>query len=370
MPGPERLPLARPPPCGRGGLRAFPVRSRASARTLSHARAAAPVTGPPPCRATRPRLGSPLGSPRTPARRCASPNVCNLLTTRAPEDRSIPERAACAALTAVARRPKIARAPSGAGPPCGNPTPRENAIDVALSASASSAALPDSSGVEHAKCPSCAAFSAASRIADSPLTLPIAPSAVLDQPGRPLGARTASAAPPSRGAASALQSAFHRQMLHATAFAASRARHRPAALPPTGRLPTLLRPRRSRADGLDRARFRGLIARGRVRPRAACRLLQPTSIHEHDHRTAEPRAPRPQSPAGAALAAGGLRFDALSSLDARPAENSRVRGRLGFRLDARHPSGAIARAGSFAPTRSARTPRVANTGSRALEKRS
>jgi hypothetical protein len=44
-----------------------------------------------------------------------------------------------------------------------------------------------------------------------------------------------------------------------------------------------------------------LFARGREWPRAACRLLQPNAIREHDHGRPNSAAPHPRSPAGAAF---------------------------------------------------------------------
>jgi len=331
--------------------------------TRSHDRAAFPVTGRPPYRATHPRLGSPLGSPRALAERCVSPDVCNFLTTRSPEDRPIPDPAACATGPPRPRRPEAARFSATPDRLAAIRAPGKAAIDVAPSASAISATIPTLSGIEHPRCPPRAALSTAQRTADPPLTLPIAPNATLESPGKPLGARSASAVPPSRGSASALRSAFHRQVLPAVAFAASGTRHCPAVLPPTGQLPTLIRP--------------PTLSRGRARPSSVPEGSSPSGALGHTpladfcnrHRSTSTTI-RPPNPAhrarsrlqGQLLVAGGLCDDALSGLDAWPAESSQVRGRLGFRLDARHPSGAIARAGSFAPTRSARTPHVANTG--------
>jgi hypothetical protein len=111
-----------------------------------------------------------------------------------------------------------------------------------------------------------------------------------------------------------------------------------------------------------------LFARGREGPRAACRLLQPFAIREHDHDRPSSTAPHPRSPAGAAMLSALIALRRRAELRMAgptcvgwPVETSRVRGQLETRRSARSaPPTAIARGGSFAPTRSARTPLVAS----------
>jgi hypothetical protein len=124
--------------------------------------------------------------------------------------------------------------------------------------------------------------------------------------------------------------------------------------------------------------IRRLFAGGRKGPRAACRLLQPNrSTSTTGNESLEPRAPRRWSPTVAALPAGGYAGPSRREppfggpvAGARPVESSRVRGlRPGCCRPAlpRTPPIAIARDGSFAPTRSARTPLVASSRRRRLE---
>jgi hypothetical protein len=105
------------------------------------------------------------------------------------------------------------------------------------------------------------------------------------------------------------------------------------------------------------------VARGHAPPVDFCNRF---TIHEHNHGGPYPTEPRQRSPTDAAdpmnatfrsrsWAAGGN-----ASCEARPAESSRARGLArGSCLDALAPPISIARDGSFAPTRSTRTPPVA-----------
>jgi hypothetical protein len=144
----------------------------------------------------------------------------------------------------------------------------------------------------------------------------------------------------------------------------------PPALPPRPgfrRLFALLEC--SRTEELDPSWIRGFITRGRKGPRAACRLLQPNRSASTTDESPEPRAPPKWSPTCAALIADGYaepgrRFLSVAVAGARPVESSRVRdqgpGAHGSRIASAPPT-TIARSGSFAPTRSTRTPRVANS---------
>lgn len=112
-------------------------------------------------------------------------------------------------------------------------------------------------------------------------------------------------------------------------------------------------------------------ATGQTPPVDFCNLLRSASTSDG---SSEPRAPRSWSPTCAAVLRttvfrrrNGLRVAAR--VTARPIESSRARGQLaGNRpLRALAPPAAIARGGSFAPTRSARTPHVASSWRRRLE---
>jgi len=141
-----------------------------------------------------------------------------------------------------------------------------------------------------------AALSTACDAGERPLTLSVAPRARpgLDQtpPGAP---RTDSPASSSKGAASSAQSAFHRQVLPRVRFRGARLGGSP---PPVSRLCR-------RGPGFRRAFAPPMLSPGVARPslallgsspwrqggpNAACRLLQPISIREHDRRTV--RTPR------------------------------------------------------------------------------
>jgi len=113
-------------------------------------------------------------------------------------------------------------------------------------------------------------------------------------------------------------------------------------------------------------------------PRAACRLLQSMTIHEHDHGPPEPRmtslavARRRSRSRGPDLS---IRPRAADGYDLR--RKRRDRGQSRFHGPGASPRSAclslappiaIARGGSFAPTRSARTPHVAARDERRLEK--
>jgi len=76
-----------------------------------------------------------------------------------------------------------------------------------------------------------------------------------------------------------------------------------------------------------------LFARGREGPHAACRLLQPCAIREHDHDRPSSAAPHPRSPAGAAMLSTVIALRRCAELRmaeptcvSRPVETSRVRG--------------------------------------------
>jgi hypothetical protein len=102
----------------------------------------------------------------------------------------------------------------------------------------------------------------------------------------------------------------------------------------------------------------------RARPGGARSLRQPLVVECY---FAAPAAPLEQDPehAGTALAGLASSGGALPCGTA-PAEVSRARDQGAFARPA--PSAAIARDGSFAPTRSARTPRVASSSRRRPEK--
>jgi hypothetical protein len=124
--------------------------------------------------------------------------------------------------------------------------------------------------------------------------------------------------------------------------------------------------------------IRRLFVRGREGPRAACRLQQPIrSTSTAESGLFEPRAPRRQSPTGTALFAGGYAGPRSTRLPfgRRSLERgqSRIHGSGARGPVARSPAlprappPAIARNGSFAPTRSTRTPRVASSWRCGLE---
>jgi hypothetical protein len=87
-----------------------------------------------------------------------------------------------------------------------------------------------------------------------------------------------------------------------------RARHRSPGFATETRLPTLLHRSRMLSHGAARPIdvCRRLFTRGRERPRAACRLLQPNrSASTTRNESTEPRAPYRWSPTCTALPAGG-----------------------------------------------------------------
>jgi len=97
-------------------------------------------------------------------------------------------------------------------------------------------------------------------------------------------------------------------------------------------------------------------------PSAACQLLQSFAIREHNPRDQPSPAHSPEVAPKGRLFAGGR-----ASFEAQPAEVSQARGRTSKSYD-RRPSVAIARGGSLSPTWSARTPPVASSFQRRLEK--
>jgi len=114
-----------------------------------------------------------------------------------------------------------------------------------------------------------------------------------------------------------------------------------------------------------------LDAMGQTPPVDFCNLLRSASTSDGP---SEPRAPRSWSPTCAAVfrsavfrRRSGLRVASL--FRAKPVEMSRARGRLSANCLVRAvaPPAAIARGGSFSPTRSARTPPVAGSWRRRLE---
>jgi hypothetical protein len=80
-----------------------------------------------PRRTTRARVGVPCGSPSEPGKMYLA-SLCNRSTTRAPTDRSIPERRAFAELTA-GRIDTCSERPRGVLLPCGKSTPGGRALD-------------------------------------------------------------------------------------------------------------------------------------------------------------------------------------------------------------------------------------------------
>lgn len=184
-------------------------------------------------------------------------------------------------------------------------------------------------------------------------------------------ARTDSTTPASTGAAFPARSAFHQQS--APGDFSSGTRHRTCGFAAGGTASDALSPlfteialaKEARPSTIARAFRPG--SRG---PRAACRLLQSNTIAEHNcpidrtpltaPRVAPKRSSwpadhdgfrRPNQPAGRV---------ANAPFEARPAEVSRARGKRWVSIQPLLLSNAIARIESFSPTRSARTPAVAN----------
>lgn len=200
-------------------------------------------------------------------------------------------------------------------------------------------------------------------------------------PNRLEAPRTASPAPSSKGAASSIQNAFHRQVapeesrLRGTVFVGARHRYLGFATedPASGALSP---PRCSRPEWLDPMSVPGALHPG---PRGAKRRLSTSAIY-CDPRAHPTDRPNPAHRAGGRPPAqlsfratvfrrrNGLRV--ATRVTAPPIEMSRARGLLsgGIRpLRDLAPPAAIARGGSFTPTRSARTPHVANPWRRRLE---
>jgi hypothetical protein len=201
------------------------------------------------------------------------------------------------------------------------------------------------------------------------------------RPGRdqtPPGApRTDFPASSSKGAASSAQSAFHRQVLPRVRFRGARfvgARHQClgfATEDPASDAPSL--PRCSRPEWLDPVSRSSALHRGgltgQTSPVDFCNQSRSASTTVEP---SEPRAPRSWSSMSAAVfrtaafrQRNGLR---VAVHEARPTKTSRARGRLeGVCPLCTAPPAAIARGGSFTPTRSARTPHVASSWRRRLE---
>jgi hypothetical protein len=164
--------------------------------------------------------------------------------------------------------------------------------------------------------------------------------------------------PRQRTTAFTTQGAFHRRVL-----ARRRFHDTSNASPPPGvsrTLPSWPGFRRffaSRKRKARHRRFRGLIARERSAPRAARRLLQSkpfasTTTDRRNSRLSLEKAPR-LSPWDFLP---GL--DPLASLRRSGTEESWVRGRRSFGNACRLPSVRLLASEDFAPTQSARTPRV------------
>jgi hypothetical protein len=232
-------------------------------------------------------------------------------------------------------------------------------------------------------CHLAAALSTACQVGEEPLTLSVAPRAWPDRvdPTRLEAPRTASPTPSSKGAACSIQSAFHRQVAPKELAFARRflvgTRHRclgfAAEDPASGALSP---PRCSRPEWLDPTSVPEVLHLG---SRRAKRRLSTSAIYfairEHIRRIV--RTPR------TALVVAHLR----SSLFEPPSFDGGTD--CGWRCVLRHsqsrghgpgacsrairplrdmaPPAAIARGGSFTPTRSARTPRVADSWRRRLE---
>jgi hypothetical protein len=222
------------------------------------------------------------------------------------------------------------------------------------------------------RCHFAAALSTACDAGERPLTLSVALRA---RPGRdqtPPGApRTDSPASSSKGAAFSAQSAFHRQVLPWVCFRRARFGGSP---PPVSRLchrgPGFRRAfatPSSRPEWLDPASHSSALHRGGVAGQTSpvdfCNQSRSASTTAGP---SEPRAPRSWSPTSAAVfrtapfrQRDGLR---VAVRERTPTKTSRARGRLeGVRPRCTAPPAAIARGGSFTPTRSARTPHVARS---------
>ena len=184
-----------------------------------------------------------------------------------------------------------------------------------------------------------------------------------------------------RASVKTAQDDFRRQVPARTPLArlCVRARHRSHGLATVVRLPTLVR---SPMLSHGRARPHGLgEGFALVEPREASRRPSTSateSLREHDRGRSKLRAPRRQSPADAAPVADGC-GEYVSTRELSIAVRTRAaRGQPSFhgpgigsrRLPAfidPTPPCAIARVESFAPPRSARTPRVASSSCGGLE---
>lgn len=217
-----------------------------------------------------------------------------------------------------------------------------------------------------------AALSTANETGEGPLTLSVAPRASpAFRPASLEAPRTAFPALSSWRTASSIQSAFRRQVLLGTALACALFLEEPATVA------SALPPKR----GSRRAFTAPRLSPGAARPIAISRGSSPRDAkgrtpladfcNHHDPR-ARPRITRTPhtalrvAPKRSLLAFSLSRAGSLSGASratggsGEPAEISRVRGRLkDLRPPCAAPPGAIARAESFAPTRSARTPPVA-----------
>lgn len=376
-------------------------------------RAGSALSGPePPWRATSRHLGSPLGSPwsrvEDAPRRLLQPTH-DTSTRGSPDSR---------ARRLAPRRPP----PSASGSPCpfepkhpwttaaparflsprgeGRPGPRWSALDGAvpsfgpfnhfsrhgppLLAEGGCGGL-SLEGGGHLT----AALSAAWEVGERPLTLSVAPRA---RPGRfdltRLEApRTASPVPSSKGTASSIQNAFHRQVLPKVSRTASLSRDDSrddfgGNPPPVSRL-CHRRPGFRRAFAIPCSRPEWLDPTSapevhHLRTRRAKRRLSTSAIY------CDPRAHPTDCPNPAHFARGRPRaqlFCEPPSFDGGtdcgwPRVLRRGQSRFhgpgaGSRAirpwRALAPPAAIARGGSFAPTRSARTPPVADSWRRRLE---
>jgi hypothetical protein len=228
-------------------------------------------------------------------------DLCIQLSTRAPVNRPIPERAAFAELSASANTERELDCGCGAGPPCGAPTSSGTRLTPRLQLRPARPLAPPSvtgsedEGTAQWRRHLAAAFSTACDAGERPLTLSVAPrSRTALRPSFVEEPRTASTASSSKGAASSAQSAFHRQV-------PPRARFREARLggspPPVCRLchrragfRRAFAPPRSRAGRLDPASDPG--AHHPWSRRATRRLSTSAieTIREHDRRNV--RTPR------------------------------------------------------------------------------
>lgn len=135
-----------------------------------------------------------------------------------------------------------------------------------------------------------------------------------------------------------------------------------AALPPLRRLPTLFHPPVLSHGGARPSTITRAHRPGSRGPRAACRLLQSLRPPSTTAGSIEPRSPRPESPPNPAPRS------LLRACEARVAEPlsepNQPRGHRSGTGEAQSlcpaSPAAIARSESFAPTRSARTPSVAD----------